>query len=239
MPETKAKSRQPVVEQPTSIGWASAMLSGLALVTVALMLVVLFGFLDALHYRSIADFFTPDPSAAAGTLGLVGGAEGVTLSIVLLGVMFGIQTSSSRYSPRIIGIFTRNPLNAFVLTFALASILYTFLVRSEVKVNYVPMASVAVAEVLALTNFALLFPYILYIFEIMRPETLVDRIVRSARRSLKRSVTGRDLRGHRADLMTSIAQVTDIAFGSIQLGDMPVAVMSIEGLGYFVAEDYL
>ena len=235
MPDTKPRS----LTQPSSLGFVSAVLSGLALVAVALMLVVLFGVLDALRYRSIADFFTPDPSAAAGTLGLVGGAEGVTLSIVLLGVMFGIQTSSSRYSPRIIGIFTRNPLNAFVLTFALASILYTFLVRSEVKLNYVPMASVAVAEVLALTNFALLFPYILYIFEIMRPETLVDRIVRSARRSLKRSVTGRDLRGHRADLMTSIAQVTDIAFGSIQLGDMPVAVMGIEGLGYFVAEDYL
>ncbi len=235
MPDTKPRSLTP----PASLGFISAVLSGLALVAVALMLVVLFGVIDALRYRSIADFFTPDPSAAAGTLGLVGGAEGVTLSIVLLGVMFGIQTSSSRYSPRIIGIFTRNPLNAFVLTFALASILYTFLVRSEVKVNYVPMASVAVAEVLALTNFALLFPYILYIFEIMRPETLVDRIVRSARRSLKRTLTGRDLRGHRADLMTSIAQVTDIAFGSIQLGDMPVAVMGIEGLGNFVAEDYL
>ncbi len=235
MPDTKPRSLTP----PASLGFISAVLSGLALVAVALMLVVLFGVIDALRYRSIADFFTPDPSAAAGTLGLVGGAEGVTLSIVLLGVMFGIQTSSSRYSPRIIGIFTRNPLNAFVLTFALASILYTFLVRSEVKVNYVPMASVAVAEVLALTNFALLFPYILYIFEIMRPETLVDRIVRSARRSLKRTLTGRDLRTHRTDLMTSIAQVTDIAFGSIQLGDMPVAVMGIEGLGNFVAEDYL
>ena len=88
------------------------MVSGLALVTVAVMLVILFGFLDALHFGSIADFFTPDPTAAGGTLGLVGGAEGVTLSIVLLGVMFGIQTTSSRYSPRIIGIFTRNPLNA-------------------------------------------------------------------------------------------------------------------------------
>src|SRR6184192_3000999 len=113
------------------------MLSGLALVTIALMLVVLFG--------------------------VVGGAEGVTLSIVLLGVMFGIQTSSSRYSPRIIGIFTRNPLNALVLSFALASILYTFLVRSEIKPTFVPMASVAVAEVLAIVNFALLFPYVLYI----------------------------------------------------------------------------
>src|SRR2546428_2573569 len=122
------------------------MLSGLALVTIALMLVVLFGVVDALHFGSIADFFTPDPAAAAGTLGLVGGAEGVTLSIVLLGVMFGIQTSSSRYSPRIIGIFTRNPLNALVLSFALASILYTFLVRSEIKPTFVPMASVSVAE---------------------------------------------------------------------------------------------
>src|SRR2546421_6830275 len=229
MPETKTKSLSPTVEQPSSIGVASAILSGLALVTVALMLVVLFGFLDALHYRSLADFFTPDPAAAAGTLGLVGGAEGVTLSIVLLGVMFGIQTSSSRYSPRIIGIFTRNPLNALVLSFALASILYTFLVRSEVKVNYVPMASVAVAEVLALINFALLFPYVLYTFEVMRAETLVGGIMRRARRSLKR----------RTELMTCVAQVSDIAVGSIQLGDMPVAVLGIDVLAQFLALDYL
>jgi hypothetical protein len=224
---------------PSSIGFVSAVLSGLALVAVALMLVVFFGVFDALHYRSIADFFTPDPSAAAGTLGLVGGAEGVTLSIVLISVMFGIQTSSSRYSPRIIGIFTRNPLNAFVLSFALASILYTFLVRSEVKVNYVPMASVAVAEALALINFAVLFPYVLYIFEVMRPETLIEGIMRNGHRNLKRAQGSRDPRRNRNELMTYMAQVTDIVFGSIQLGDMPVAVLGIESLGNFVAREYL
>src|SRR5437867_3308338 len=239
MPETKAKSRQPVVEQPTSIGWASAMLSGLALVTVALMLVVLFGFLDALHYRSIADFFTPDPAAAGGTLALVGGAEGVTLSIVLLGVMFGIQTSSSRYSPRIIGIFTRNPLNALVLSFALASILYTFLVRSEVKVNYVPLASVAVAELLALVNFALLFPYVLYTFEVMRAETLVSGIMRRGRKELRAATRKRRVLQRRRALLTCMEQVTDIAFGSIQLGDMPVCQHSIEVLGDFLTREYL
>jgi hypothetical protein len=226
-------------QQPATIGFLSATVSGLALVTVAVMLVVLFGVFDALHYRSIADFFTPDPSAAAGTLGLVGGAEGVTLSIVLISVMFGIQTSSSRYSPRIIGIFTRNPLNAFVLSFALASILYTFLVRSEVKVNYVPLASVALAEVLALVNFALLFPYVLYIFEFMRPETLIEGIIRNGHRNLKRAQSGGDPRRYRGELMTYVAQVTDIAFGSIQLGDMPVAVLGIESLGNFVANEYL
>src|SRR5205085_12686374 len=41
---------------------------------------------------------------------------------------------------------------------SLASILYTFLVRAEIKPDYVPMWSVAVAEVLALVNFAVLLP---------------------------------------------------------------------------------
>src|SRR6266566_4392883 len=236
MPDPKS-ARNP--EKAASIGWVGAVLSGLALVTIALMLVILFGVFDALHFGSIADFFTPDPAAAAGTLGLVGGAEGVTLSIVLLGVMFGIQTSSSRYSPRIIGIFTRNPLNALVLSFALASILYTFLVRSEVKVNYVPMASVAVAEVLALINFALLFPYVLYTFEVMRAETLVSGIMRRARRELRGGMhTRRSLR-HRSALLTCLEQVSDIAFGSVQLGDMPVCVLSIEVMGDFLSREYV
>ena len=226
-------------QRSTTIGLASAMISGLALVAVALMLVVLFGVVDALKFGSIPAFFTPDPSAAAGVLGLVGGAEGVTLSIVLLGVMFGIQTSSSRYSPRIIGIFTRNPLNAFVLSFALASILYTFLVRSEVKINYVPMASVAVAEILALVNFALLFPYVLYTFEVMRAETLVEGIMRRARRELRGGQHRRRSLEHRGALLTCLAQVSDIAFGSIQLGDMPVCVLSIEVMGDFLAREYL
>src|SRR2546421_9093379 len=239
MPETKTKSLSPTVEQPSSIGLASAMLSGLALVTVALMLVVLFGFLDALHYRSIADFFTPDPAAAGGTLALVGGAEGVTLSIVLLGVMFGIQTSSSRYSPRIIGIFTRNPLNALVLSFALASILYTLLVRSEVKVDYVPTVSVAVAEALALVNFALLFPYVLYTFEVMRAETLVSGIMRRARKEIRAATRKRRVLQRRRAVLTCMEQVTDIVFGSIQLGDMPVCQHSIEVMGDFLAREYL
>jgi hypothetical protein len=227
------------VDESGARGWLGAGLSGLALVSVAVMVVILFGFLDAIHYTSIRDFFTPDPAAAAGTLGLVGGAEGVTLSIVIVSVVFGIQTTSSRYSPRIMGIFTRNPLNALVLSFALASILYTFLVRAEVKVNYVPTWSLALAVVLALINFAILLPYVGYIFEVMRAETLVSGIIRRARRELRAAVNTRQNRRHRGELMTSIAQVTDIAFGSIQLGDVPICVLSVEVLGQLLVEDYL
>ncbi|HEY4887617.1 MAG TPA: DUF2254 family protein [Candidatus Dormibacteraeota bacterium] len=238
MPEEARKPSSRQSDRGTA-RWVAAALPGLALVSVAVMMFVLFGFLDAIHFGSIRDFFTPDPLAAGGVLGLVGGAEGVTLSIVIVAVVFGIQTTSSRYSPRIIGIFTRNPLNAIVLSFALASILYTFLVRSEVKANYVPMWSVGVAEVLALVNFAILLPYVSYIFEVMRAETLVDSIMRRARRKLRAAASNRHSRRNRSALMTSIAQVTDIAFGSIQLGDMPMGVLTIEVLGRFLAEDYM
>jgi succinate dehydrogenase hydrophobic anchor subunit len=220
-------------------GWFGAGLSGLALVTVSVALVIFFGFLDAIHYTSVINFFTPDSAAAAGTLGLVGGAEGVTLSIVIVSVVFGIQTTSSRYSPRIMGIFTRNPLNALVLSFALASILYTFLVRAEVKSNYVPTWSLAAAVILGLINFAILLPYVGYIFEVMRAETLVSSIMRRARRELRAATNSKKSRHHRAELMTAVAQVTDIAFGSIQLGDVPICVLSIEVLGQLISDGYL
>jgi hypothetical protein len=235
--ESKSTARQ--ANESGARGWLGAGVSGLALVTVSLMLVIFFGFLDAIHYTSVRDFFTPDPTAAAGTLALVGGAEGVTLSIVIVSVVFGIQTTSSRYSPRIMGIFTRNPLNALVLSFALSSILYTFLVRAEVKDNYVPTLSVAAAVVLALINFAILLPYVGYIFEVMRAETLVGGIMRRARRQLRAAVNSPHGRRHRTELMTFIAQVTDIAFGSMKLGDMPICVISIEVLGQLLEEDYL
>lgn len=225
-------------DRMTSVGWTGAALSGLALVAVTTMMFVLFGVLDS-HYRTLRDIFNPDAAAAAGTLGLAGGAEGVTLSIVIVAVMFGIQGTSSRYSPRIIGIFTRNALNALVLGFALASILYTFLVRSEVTATYVPKWSVGVAVLLALLNFAMLFPYVGYIFEVMRAETLVAGIMRRAAKQLRAAAKRPHSLQQRDALMTSIAQVTDIAFGSIQLGDMPVCVMSIEVLGQFMAQDYL
>jgi hypothetical protein len=214
-------------------------LPGIALVALVAVLVVVFGFLDSTHYRSLLSLFTPDAAAAAGTVGVAGGAEGVTLGIVIWAVMYGIQTTSSRYSMRIIDIFTRNPWNALVFAFALASILYTFLVRAEIKPNYVPMWSVGVAVALAMVNFAVLLPYVIYIFNVMRAETLITGIRNRATRDVRQYAAGRGGRERRAGVMTCLSQATDIVFGSVQLGDMPVSIYGIEVLGRFIADDYL
>ena len=196
-------------------GWLAGAIPGLALVSVALMLVILFAVLDATTRHSIMDLLVPDPFAAGGTLGLVGGAEGVTISIVLLVVVFGIQMTSSRYSPRIIGLFTRNLWNALVLGISLVSILYTFIVRSEIKPDYVPFWGFVAAEVLALVNFGILLPYVGYIFEVMRAETLIGSISRKARHELGRAVAGSRIRRRRTALLPSPPQFSYIPFRSI------------------------
>jgi hypothetical protein len=103
----------------------------------------------------------------------------------------------------------------------------------------VPTWSLAAAVILGLINFAILLPYVGYIFEVMRAETLVSSIMRRARRELRAATNSKKSRHHRAELMTAVAQVTDIAFGSIQLGDVPICVLSIEVLGQLISDGYL
>src|SRR2546429_6793226 len=101
------------------------------------------------------------------------------------------------------------------------------------------MWSVAVAVALALANFAVLLPYVVYIFDVMRAETLLRGIRKRASPDLKRAVTNKDAYRRRSGLMTCISQVTDIVFGSISLGDLPVSINGIEVMGRFLADDYL
>src|SRR5439155_586687 len=60
-----------------------------------------------------------------------------------------------------------------------------------------------------------------------------------ARRELRGGMHTRRSLQHRSALLTCLEQVSDIAFGSVQLGDMPVCVLSIEVMGDFLSREYL
>jgi hypothetical protein len=63
--------------------------------------------------------------------------------------------------------------------------------------------------------------------------------MRRARRELRGGTHARRSQQRRRALLTCLEQVSDIAFGSVQLGDMPVCVLSIEVMGDFLAREYL
>src|SRR5258708_6911471 len=102
----KLSSRQ--ADRGTARAWIAAALPGLALVSVAFMVFVFFGFVDAIAYHSIKDLFTPDPIAAVRGTRLVGGGDGVTVSILVVAAVFGVPSPSSPYHPPLLRIVHPN-----------------------------------------------------------------------------------------------------------------------------------
>ena len=216
---------------------------GLALAAVAMAAVVAVGGIDALRsprYHSLAALLTPDPVAAAWTMALLGTAEGVAIAIVIVVVVLGVQLTADRYSPRIIDIFIRDRLNGVVLALFLGSIIFTIWVSTAIKHDYVPYFLVYSAISLAIVDFILLLPYVRYMFQIMRGETIVAGIAHRAALEVERAIArpGRQA-SHRRQVREALSQFADIALGSIQEGDTEVALAAIHAVRGLVCNHYL
>ncbi len=216
---------------------------GLGLAAVAMAGVLAMGGIDALRsdrYHSLAALLTPDPVAAAGTMALLGTAEGVAIAIVIVVVVLGVQLTADRYSPRIIDIFIRDRLNGIILALFLGSIIFTIWVSAAIKPDYVPYFLVYSAITLAIVDFILLLPYVRYMFQIMRGETIVAGIARDAALEVGRAIAepGRQA-SHRRQVREALSQFADIALGSIQEGDTEVALAAIHAVRGLVCNHYL
>ena len=231
-------------EQPVQQSYRrpSILLPGVILVLIALTGTVALAAVDSLRseaYHSLWSLLAPDAAGASWTMALVGTSEGVAIAIVIVVVVLGIQLTADRYSPRIIDIFVRDPLNGLVLALFLGSIIFTIVVSSEIKVDYVPRFSVGAATGLAVLDFAVLLPYVRYLFEIMRAETIIRSVRSRAERDIRAAARGSEDRRPRHDLRDTLEQIKDIALGSIQEGDTQVCLSAIEALRGLVVEEYL
>ena len=216
---------------------------GLALAGIALLAVVVLGGIDALRsirYHSLAALLTPDPVAAAWTMSLLGTAEGVAIAIVIVVVVLGVQLTADRYSPRIIDIFIRDRLNGLVLSLFLGSIIFTIWVSASIKADYVPYFLVYTAIGLAIADFICLLPYVRYMFQIMRGETIIAGIRRHAQVEIGRAIANPQRQAvHRREVRESLSQFADIALGSIQEGDTEVALAAIHAVRGLLCNDYI
>jgi hypothetical protein len=218
-------------------------LPGVALALVALALVAAVASIDVLrsdHYHSLAALLTPDAVAAGLTMGLLGTAEGVAIAIVIVVVVLGVQLTADRYSPRVIDIFIRDRMNAAVLALFLGSIIFTVWASASIKGDYVPVVMVYTAISLAIVDFTILLPYVRYLFQVMRGETIIVGIRRHAAGAIAHAIKSREAPAQQRRVMReALSQVGDIALGSIQEGDTEVALAAIHALRGLVCDDYI
>ena len=239
-PRAAQKHRQMVRRQ----GWRYqrvAITAG-ALAVVPIVISVAAAVFDAIvspgHY-GVFNLLTPEPVAASFVLSLVGTAEGVAIAIVVVVVVLGVQVSADRYSPRIIEIFLRDPLNLGVVAMFLGSIVLTMVVSLEVKGGYVPLIGVYLALALAVVDFTLLLPYMRHLFEFMRGDAIIASVHRHGARLVgTAAATGGTVR-LRDELSNALDQITDIALGSITRGDVEVGLVAIEALRQLMVDTYV
>ena len=216
---------------------------GVGLAFVALALVASSVAIDALRsakYPSIAALLTPDPVAAAWTMALLGTAEGVAIAIVIVVVVLGVQLTADRYSPRVIDIFVRDRMNGSVLALFLGSIIFTIWASTAIKADYVPYVTVYTAIGLAIVDFTVLLPYVRYMFQVMRGETIIVGIRRHAAQAIERAIASPGSQGHqRRSVREALNQAADIALGSVQEGDTEVALAAIHSLRGLICDDYI
>jgi hypothetical protein len=216
---------------------------GLALAAVALGAVAILGSLDALRserYHSLWALLTPDAIASSWTLALLGTSEGVAIAIVIVVVVLGVQLTADRYSPRIIDIFIRDRINGLILALFLGSIIFTIWVSTAIKQDFVPYFLVYAAIGLAILDFVFLLPYVRYMFQIMRGDTIIAGIRRHAILEIAHAIAHPEQQAvHRHKVRESLSQFADIALGSIQEGDTEVALAAIHALRGLVCNDYI
>ena len=216
---------------------------GLGLVAAALAAVAAAGVIDASrssHYPSLFVLLRPDSVAAAWTMSLLGTSEGVAIAIVIVVVVLGVQLTADRYSPRIIDIFIRDRINGLILALFLGSIIFTIWVSAAIKQDYVPYTLVYSAIGLAIVDFVFLLPYVRYMFQVMRGETIIAGIRRDAAHQIAAAVAGPERQArHRHRVREAMSQFADIALGSIQEGDTEVALDAIHALRALVCDDYI
>ena len=145
------------------------------------------------------------------------------MSVLVALVLLSVQLTAQRYSFNVIGVFIQNPVNAILIGFFSLTITYNLLLGSVLKEDYIPAAGTYLALGMTTLCFALLPPYIVYLFKVLRPDNILNRLQQQFLKTLTvpKSVSG--LAERRASAAERIRQVGDIARTAVSLSDSAVA----------------
>ena len=175
--------------------------------------------------------------AAEGLWGL-GDAALAILGVALTVVAIVVELASSRYTPRITELFVRDPINATTLLYFVVSAVVSLWIAVSLGDAAPPLPMVIVAIVLPSASLFLLIPYFGYVFDFLTPTRVVVRIGDRALRALRRAARLGDkgVPAARAEVVTAIEQLGDIALHSVENRDKGIALAAIAALAGFTEQ---
>jgi hypothetical protein len=176
----------------------------------------------------------PEQHALIGALGSVqfvlntnAAALTSAMAVLIALVLLTVQLTAQRYSFSVMTIFVQDRVNALLISLFITTIVFNLWLGLILKETYIPGFATLLAMGLMTLCFAMLPPYILYLFEVIRPDNILDHIQTQFLKSVSPGEhTGR-IEQRRALATRRISQIGDIARTAVNLSDGAVARHSV------------
>jgi len=194
---------------------------------------------------SIVSAYLGDPALHFG-IGALGSVQFVlntnaaaltsAMSVLIALVLLTVQLTAQRYSFSVIGIFVQDRVNAMLIGLFTVTIVFNLWLGLVLKEEYIPASATILAMGLMTVCFAMLPPYVLYLFDVIRPDNILDHIQHKFIKSIDPPPPERAVERQRAVATRHISQIGDIARTAVNLSDGAVARHSVWVLYWSVAE---
>lgn len=150
------------------------------------------------------------------------------LAVVFTSVAIAVPLTANLYSLKFLEFFIRDPVNATVLLFVVSANLVGTWAGLALKDDFLPSFLLVTTLALTVICYALLFPYLYYVFRFLHPSTLLARLeaeVYAHWRRAQRNPTR--LAPHRLHCAGDIEHIASIAIRAIDRADRSTAIASV------------
>lgn len=158
------------------------------------------------------------------------------MSVLIALVLLTVQLTAQRYSFSVIDIFVQDRVNVLLIGLFIITIVFNLWLGLVLREEYIPGAATLLAMGMMTVCFAMLPPYVRYLFAIIRPDSILDHIQRQFLRSVVPVPEPRTVEQRRALATRRIAQMGDIARTAVNLSDGAVARHSVWVLYWSIAQ---
>ncbi len=150
------------------------------------------------------------------------------VAVAFTTVAIAVPLTANMYSLKFLEFFVKDPVNAAVLTLVVFADLNNTWMAHAIKDDFVPVFGLYVSFALVVLGFALLFPYLYYVFRFLHPNTLLERLEEEIFADL-RAANRRPAHAapYRRQVAEGIEHVANIAIRSIDRMDRNTAIESV------------
>lgn len=179
--------------------------------------------------------FTGDE--ARNLINLLNGKLNQAMGVVFIAVGMAVPLTANMYSLKFLDLFIKNPVNAAVLIFAVFANLSGLWTSYALKSTVLPAFQLGLIFVLTVFCLLLIFPYLIYVFRFLHPNTLLNLLEREVKLGLKAARQSHGAAESRKRVAETLEHIANISVRSVDRADRNTAIEGVLTLEK-VARDY-